>query len=51
MLWLALTPYDNTLRKVFEADHDPATWGGLSATPWYLARQSGKLKNVIEPAR
>jgi hypothetical protein len=38
VLWTALTPYDETLRKVFEANHDPAGWGGLSATPWYLAR-------------
>jgi hypothetical protein len=38
VLWAALTPYDETLRKVFEANHAPASWGGLSATPWYLAR-------------
>ena len=37
-LWTALAPYDPTLRKVFEANHDPASWGGLSATPRYLAR-------------
>jgi hypothetical protein len=29
-----------TLRKVFEANHNPANWGGLSVTPWYLARES-----------
>jgi hypothetical protein len=42
-LWTALVPYDATLRKVFEANHDPASWGGLAATPWYVARESGKL--------
>jgi hypothetical protein len=41
VLWLALTPYDGTLRRIFEANHNPASWGGLSATPWYVARQSG----------
>ena len=38
VLWAALAPYDETLRKVFEVNHDPAGWGGLAATPWYLAR-------------
>jgi len=38
VLWAALVPYDATLRKVFEANHDPAGWGGLSSTPWYLAK-------------
>jgi hypothetical protein len=38
VLWAALTPYDETLRKVFEANHNPAGWGGLSLTPWYLSR-------------
>lgn len=38
VLWSALVPYDETLRKVFEANHDPAGWGGLAATPAYLAR-------------
>ena len=37
VLWTALVPYDDTLRKVFEANHDPASWGGLAATPRYLA--------------
>lgn len=36
-LWRALVPYDQTLREVFEANHDPAGWGGLATTPWYLA--------------
>jgi hypothetical protein len=39
VLWTALTPYDETLRKVFEANHNPASWGGLSGTPRYVARQ------------
>ena len=38
VLWAALTTCDETLRKVFEANHAPASWGGLSATPWYLSR-------------
>ena len=37
VLWTALLPYDATLRKVFEANHKPDSWGGLSATPRYLA--------------
>jgi hypothetical protein len=39
VLWSALTPYDATLRKVFEANHNPAGWGGLAATPRALARR------------
>ena len=41
LLWSALAPYDPTLRKVFEANHDPASWGGLNATPWWLSRRPG----------
>lgn len=37
VLWIALTPYDSTLRQVFEANHNPASWGGLSVTPWFLS--------------
>jgi hypothetical protein len=37
-LWTALVPYDETLRKIFLANHQPASWGGLSLTPWFLAR-------------
>jgi hypothetical protein len=36
VLWTALVRHDPTLRKVFEANHDPASWGGLSATPRHL---------------
>jgi hypothetical protein len=38
VLWAALAPYDPTLRKIFEANHDPADWGGLASTPQWLAR-------------
>ena len=45
VLWEALVPYDETLRKVFEANHDPASWGGLAATPRYLARHLAGRKD------
>jgi hypothetical protein len=38
VLWTALAPYDPTLRKIFEANHDPGDWGGLSLTPAWVAR-------------
>jgi hypothetical protein len=38
-LWTSLVPYDETLRKVFLANHNPASWGGLAVTPWFLARE------------
>jgi hypothetical protein len=37
VLWTALVPHDATLRKIFEANHKPESWGGLATTPWYLA--------------
>lgn len=37
VLWSALVPYDETLRKIFVANHNPAGWGGLSSTPWFLS--------------
>jgi len=40
LLWAALAPHDETLRKVFLANHNPASWGGLWATPWFLAREA-----------
>jgi len=46
VLWTSLVPYDDTLRKVFLANHNPSGWGGLSATPWFLARESAKQKEV-----
>ncbi|MGD0999522.1 MAG: hypothetical protein ABSA67_02380 [Candidatus Brocadiia bacterium] len=44
MLWVALAPYDPTLRKVFEANHEPASWGGLNITPQWLARFGRKAE-------
>jgi hypothetical protein len=38
VLWIALVPYDPTLRKVFEATHNPVSWSGLFITPWYIAQ-------------
>jgi hypothetical protein len=38
VLWEALVPYDGTLRKVFEANHKPDSWGGLASTPEYLSK-------------
>ena len=46
VLWTSLVPYDQTLRKVFLANHNPSGWGGLSATPWFLAREATKQKEV-----
>jgi hypothetical protein len=37
VLWTALTAYDETLRKVFLANHKPGSWGGLTTTPWFLS--------------
>jgi hypothetical protein len=37
-LWTALVPYDEKLREVFLANHQPASWGGLAITPSFLAR-------------
>ena len=37
--WSALAPYNNTIQHEFEDHHDPRSWAGLSATPWYLALQ------------
>ena len=38
VLWSALAPYDPTLRKIFEANHNPDGWGGLSGTPEWVIR-------------
>jgi hypothetical protein len=46
VLWTALVPYDQTLRKIFLANHNPSGWGGLSATPWFLAHEATKQKEV-----
>jgi hypothetical protein len=37
VLWMDLAPYDATLQSIFEANHEPGGWGGLAATPRYLA--------------
>lgn len=42
VLWTALVPHDATLRKIFLANHNPASWGGLAATPWFLARETSR---------
>jgi len=41
VLWTALVPYNDVLQKIFVTSHDPASWVGLSVTPWYLARLRG----------
>ena len=40
VLWTALVPHDETLRKIFLENHHPASWGGLAVTPWFLAREA-----------
>jgi hypothetical protein len=42
VLWSALVPYDETLRKIFVANHNPSGWGGLGETPWFLSLLPGK---------
>ncbi len=37
ILWTALAPYDETLRKIFLANHKPGSWDGLGVTPWFLS--------------
>lgn len=36
VLWTALVRYDETLRRIFVANHKPDSWGGLGDTPWFL---------------
>lgn len=40
VLWTSLAPYDDTLRKIFLANFNPASWSGLATTPWAVTRQS-----------
>jgi hypothetical protein len=47
VLWTPLVPYDETLRKVFLANHNPSGWGGLSATPWFLAREASGHTGIL----
>jgi hypothetical protein len=42
VLWTALISYDETLRKIFVENHNPASWAGLSLTPWFLAREASR---------
>lgn len=49
VLWTALVPYDETLRRVLEANHKPDGWGGLAATPWYLALPAVKGQSGRSP--
>ncbi|MGO8700506.1 MAG: hypothetical protein ACLQVY_22685 [Limisphaerales bacterium] len=43
VLWAALVPYDETLRAIFVANHDPTGWGALASTPWFLACAKDRL--------
>jgi hypothetical protein len=47
VLWSALVPYDETLRKIFEANHNPDGWGGLAGTPRHLAREAGSIRSGL----
>jgi hypothetical protein len=38
ILWTALAPYDDTLRKIFLALFNPAGWDGISTAPWAISR-------------
>ena len=38
VLWAPLCKYDSALRGAFEANFQPASWGGIATTPWYLWR-------------
>ena len=37
VLWSSLTPYDAVLRRIFVANHKPASWGGVVETVWFLS--------------
>lgn len=47
VLWSALTPHDETLRKIFEANHNPSGWGGLGGTPRHLARHGALNRRAV----
>jgi hypothetical protein len=47
VLWTALVPYDETLRKVFLKNHEPASWGGLAMTPWFLTSEAGNSSRTL----
>lgn len=46
VLWTALVPHDETLRKIFLANHNPASWGGIASTPWFLAQVHSDVKRA-----
>ena len=48
-LWPALVPYDETLRKVFVVNHDPASWNGTDLTPWFRARLGAGFPTLEAP--
>jgi hypothetical protein len=48
VLWTALVRHDPILLKIFETNHEPASWGGLSATPRHLAWRAGKASNHVQ---
>ena len=37
LLWTELAPWDETLRNIFLANHNPASWDGLGTTPYAAA--------------
>ncbi|HUU16182.1 MAG TPA: hypothetical protein VMW72_03445 [Sedimentisphaerales bacterium] len=47
VLWTALVPYDETLRRVFLTKHNPSGWDGLSATPWFLALEGAGYTGAL----
>jgi hypothetical protein len=40
LLWTALVPHDETLRKIFLENNDPTGWGEMAETPRFLAREA-----------
>ncbi|HEY3855800.1 MAG TPA: hypothetical protein VGO67_15535 [Verrucomicrobiae bacterium] len=47
VLWAALVPYDETLRNIFIENNDPVSWGGMAATPWFVAREAAGQSNKL----
>jgi hypothetical protein len=39
LIWPALVPYSEAVRRRFEASIKPDGWPGLDLVPWYLAFQ------------
>ena len=38
LLWPALVRYDRTLLEIFLANQNPASWAGMTTTPWALTQ-------------